>query len=93
MAVMVTGVEAATGLVVIVKLGDFVLPAATVIEAGTEATAELELDKLTTAPPAGAGPFNTTTLLGDPGVTPPIMLVGYRLRETGATGFTVRVAV
>jgi hypothetical protein len=93
MAVIVTGVEAATGFVVIVKLGDLVFPAATVTEAGTAATAELELDKFTTAPPGGAGPFNTTTLLGDPGATPPITLAGYRLRETSATGFTVRVAV
>ncbi len=57
---MVTGVEDATGVVVIVNLGEILTPAATVTVAGTEATAGLELDKEMTAPPEGAGPLICT---------------------------------
>src|SRR5215831_11903242 len=35
-------------------------PAGTRTEAGTDATAAFELDRLTVAPPAGAGPLSTT---------------------------------
>jgi len=52
---MVTGVEAATGVVVIVKVAE-VCPAGTVTEAGAEAAAAFELVMVTTAPPERAGP-------------------------------------
>jgi len=51
--VTVTGVEAATALVVMEKVA-LIEPAATVTLAGTVATAVLLLDNVTTAPPAGA---------------------------------------
>jgi hypothetical protein len=47
-----------TGLVVRVKVAE-VVPARTVTKEGTE-TAVLLLDSATTAPAAGAGPFNVT---------------------------------
>ena len=55
--------DVATEVVVMVKLGECTLPAATVTVAGTDATAGLELDKDTTAPVDGAGPFSTTILV------------------------------
>jgi hypothetical protein len=51
---IVTGVEAETGVVVIVNLAD-VVPAGTVTVAGADAAAD-ELWMVTTASPAGAGP-------------------------------------
>ena len=55
---IVTGVEAATGVVVIVNLAD-VVPAGTVTVAGVTAAGD-ELCSVTTASPAGAGAFNVT---------------------------------
>lgn len=71
---MVTTVDAATFMVVIVKFAD-VAPDFTVTVAGTEATAGLELDRTTAAPPAGAGPFKYT-LLPPLGALPPKTLTG-----------------
>jgi hypothetical protein len=76
-AVIVTGVEADTAEVEIVKLA-VVPPDATVTEAGTEAALELLPESVTTAPPAGAALDNTTVprelLL-------PCTLVGFSARE------------
>jgi hypothetical protein len=75
--------------VVIVKTGDAVAPAATVTEAGTATPGSL-LVKLTSAPPAGAGPFRL--IVFDVVATPPTTEAGER---TGVftSGFTVRLAV
>ena len=56
---MVTVVLAVTAVVVIVKLGETVAPAATVTEDGSVVLGSL-LARLTTAPAAGAGPFRLT---------------------------------
>lgn len=69
---MVTEALLATGRVVMVKAAEVAL-AATVTVAGTCAAAVLLLDKVTVAPPAGAGPVN----LRDPvDEVPPITDVG-----------------
>ena len=52
--------------------------AATVTLAGTCAAAELLLDRVTTAPPAGAGPFRVTVPVE---VLPPIVEVGLSVTE------------
>jgi hypothetical protein len=54
-AVIVTGVEALTGVVVMVKEADVLAFCWIVSEAGTDATAGFELDSVTAAPPGGAG--------------------------------------
>jgi hypothetical protein len=56
---IVTGVELATALVVMVKVAE-VLPAGTDTLAPTFATAVLPLDSVTIAPPAGAAEFSVT---------------------------------
>jgi hypothetical protein len=58
-AVSVTDVLVDTGVVVMVKVAEVEL-AGTVTLAGTCATEVLLLDKVTTAPPAGAGPVRVT---------------------------------
>src|SRR5687767_15686182 len=55
--VMLTGVEAETWLVVTVNVR-LVAPEETVTLAGTAAATELLLDRVTTAPPEGAGPVS-----------------------------------
>ena len=87
---MVTGVEAVTQPVVMAKAGETTTPAATVTLAGGEATAGLELDNVTTAPPGGAGPFKVTLL--PVVVLPPGVKVGESVTRDTAVGFTVRVA-
>src|SRR5213078_840386 len=74
---MVTGVDAATALVLIVKVA-VVLPAGTVTLEGTLAAALL-LESVTCAPPAGAGPLSVTVPVDD--CTPPTTLVGFNLSE------------
>src|SRR5438034_554651 len=71
-AEIVTGVDAATALVLIVKVA-VVLAAGTVTVEGTLAAALL-LESVTCAPPAGAGPLSVTVPVDD--CTPPITLVG-----------------
>jgi hypothetical protein len=68
-----TTVLAVTGCEVIVKFATLA-PAATVTVSGTPATDELELDRLTTAPPAGAGSSRVTVLLVP--LAPPAKEVG-----------------
>ena len=55
LAKIATVVEEATAAVLMVKLLETVAPADTVTDAGTEANAGFELDRLKTSPPAGAG--------------------------------------
>jgi len=86
-AEMVTGVDAATVLVVTVNVV-LVAPAGTVTLPGTVA-AVLLLDRVTDAPPAGAGPFSVTVPVEFP---PPVTVVGFSASERRAAGFTVRVA-
>ena len=88
---MVTGVEAVTLVVVMAKVAE-VAPAAAVTLAGTDATAELELERETTAPPGGAGPFNAAVLLVE-GALPPNMLLGERVSEESTIGLTVNATV
>lgn len=56
---ILTGVLAATAVVVMENVGDTDVPAAIVTEAGTVALVLL-LDSVTTAPPAGAAPLSDT---------------------------------
>jgi hypothetical protein len=74
-----------------VNVGDTVAPAATVTEAGTEATVGSLLNRMTTAPPAGACPFSVTVLAVVD--LPPTVLAGDSLTAVKAAGFTVSDAV
>src|SRR5881398_1620361 len=88
---MVAGVDAATALVLIVKVA-VVLAAGTVTLEGTLAAALL-LESVTCAPPAGAGPLSVTVPVDD--CAPPITLVGFNVSEetagggVGVTGSTI----
>ena len=82
---MVTEVLLATGLVVTVKVAVVAL-ATTVTLAGTWAAAVFELDSVTTAPPAGAGPFRVTVPVEE---FPPSTEVGFRVTELTPRGVTV----
>jgi hypothetical protein len=89
MAVIVTAVEEATPVVVIVAAAE-VEPAGMVTLAGMEATAVFELERLTRAPPAGAGPFSVAVAVE---LFPPTGFVGLRARVTRVgTAVTVSVA-
>src|SRR5438309_2662034 len=85
---MVTGVDAATALVLIVKFA-LLLPAGTVTLEETLA-APLLLESITCAPPAGAGPLKVTVPVED--CRPPTTLVGFNVSEETAgrdVGITV----
>jgi hypothetical protein len=69
---MVTGVDAVTVLVLIVKVA-LVAPYATVTLAGTVAAAVVSLERETAAPPLGAGPLRVTVPVEG---VPPVTLVG-----------------
>ena len=71
-AEIVTAVDAATALVLTVKVA-LVAPAATVTVEGTLATVVLLLERATCAPPAGAGPVRVTVPVEE---FPPVTLVG-----------------
>src|SRR2546430_16976565 len=85
---MVTEVVVDTGLVLTVKVALVALPG-TVTLAGTLATPGLLLDRLTTAPPLGAGPLSVTVPVEE---LPPVTLVGLRLSDesVGAPAVTVK---
>jgi len=87
--VIVTELFVATGLVVTVNIA-VVAFAATVTFAGTRAAAVLLLERVTTAPLAGAGPFKVTVPVED---VPPITELGFRLTELRVAAVTVKVAV
>src|SRR5215218_7051858 len=87
-AVIVTGVSAETRLVGIVNETDST-PAGTVTLAGGWA-AGLELERLTTAPPAGACPFSITVA---PSGTPPFWRKGMPSRLRKDDGLTVKLSV
>jgi hypothetical protein len=86
---MVGEVFVATGLVVTVNVA-VVAFGATVTLAGTLAAPVLLLDRLTTAPLAGAGPVKVTVPVE---VVPPITVVGFRLTEVRTAAVTVKLAV
>jgi len=65
------------------------LPAGTVTLAGTLA-APLPLERVTCAPPAGAGPLSVTVPVED--CTPPTTLVGFSVSEETVGGVTVSAA-
>src|SRR5947208_10938698 len=89
---MVTGVDAATALVLIVKVA-LLLPAGTITLEGTLA-APLLLESITCASPAGAGPLSVTVPMDD--CAPPITLVGFNVSEEttgGGVGVTGSIIV
>ena len=79
----------ATGLVVTVKVAEVAF-AGTVTLAGTCAAAVLLLDRVTTAPPEGAGPFNVTVPVED---VPPITEDGLLVMDPSVAAVTVNVVV
>jgi hypothetical protein len=90
--VIVAAVVEATEFVVAVKVA-VVAPAATVTDAGTWTAAVLLEVKLTTAPPAGAGPLRVTVPVEE---APPATDVGLTLtpvNDACAAAVTVNVAV
>jgi hypothetical protein len=78
---MVTGVDAATALVVTLKVA-LVAPAGTVTLAGTDAAALL-LESETCAPPAGAAAVSVTVPVAAP---PPVTLAGLTASDERAGG-------
>jgi hypothetical protein len=88
-AVRVTGVEAATPLVVIVNVV-LVLPAGIVMLGGTWAAVVLLLCSVTVAPPVGAAPFRVTVPVE---AAPPTTVPGLREIEDKVAALTVRVVV
>ena len=86
---IVSDVFAPTGLLVTVNVAVVAL-AATVTLAGTWAAAVLLLDSVTTAPPAGAGPFSVTVPFDLP---PPKTDAGLTLTDASTDAVTVKLAV
>ena len=73
---MVTGVDAVTGDVVMLKAA-VIAPEGTVTVAGTPAAVELELVSVTTAPEDGAGRFSVTVFVVV--AVPPVTVPGLRV--------------
>ena len=87
---IVTGVEVLTALVVTEKVA-VVDPAGTVtLDTVTWATAVLLLERLTAAPPVGAGPLSVTVPV-DP--APPATVLGFSETDNKVTGGGVTVSV
>ena len=86
-AVIVAEVEDPTPVVVAVKVA-VRLPAATVTLAGT-CTAELLSERVTTVPPAGAGPFSVTVPVDE---LPPTTVVGLNPTVLKVGGTIVKFA-
>ena len=87
-----TGVEAATALVLIGKVA-LVAPAGTSTLEGTLAAPVLLLESMICAPPAGAGPLRVTVPVEE---SPPITAEGLSVSEErvgSGKGVTVSVAV
>jgi hypothetical protein len=87
--VIVTDVEAPTPLVVIVNVA-VLAPAGIVTLAGTSAAAVLLLCRVTTAPPAGAGPFKVAVPVE---LFPPTTDAGLLVTDDSVAAVTVRVVV
>jgi hypothetical protein len=87
--VIVAEVEAATAVVVTLNVM-LVAPAATVTLAGTVAAVGLVFDRVTTAPPVGAGPFKVTVPVEE---LPPNTLAGFMAKADTAGGLMVIRAV
>ena len=87
---IVAGTVDGTPVVVIVKAGETVCPAATVTVAGTIAAA-LSLESATCAPPVGATALNVTRF--DVAETPPATLAGDSVNVVIVSGFTTSVSV
>src|SRR6476646_318935 len=88
---MVAEVDVPTGFVLTANVA-LVAPAATDTVDGTIAALGLLLERLTTAPPLGAGPLSVTVPEEE---LPPVKLVGFSVREETVGrggGVTVRVA-
>lgn len=88
-AEMVAVVDATTAPVETMKLA-LLPPVGTVTLAGTAATLELELERVTTAPPLGAGPLRVTVPVED--CAPPVTLVGFSISDDSATAAGVTVS-
>lgn len=86
---MVADPFAATGLVVTVNVAE-VACAGTVTLAGTLVAPGLLVERLTTAPLAGAGPVNVTVPVEG---VPPITEVGFNVTALVAGAVTVKFAV
>src|SRR5256886_3695036 len=86
---MVTAVDAATALVLIVNVA-LVAPVATVTLEGTVTAAVLLLESATCGPPAGAAPLNVTVPVED--CVPPITLVGLSVSDESVAGGGAAVA-
>jgi hypothetical protein len=80
---MVTVVDEATALVLTANVA-FLAPAATITLEGAPATVVLLLDRVTCAPPAGAGPLSVTVPVED--CPPPTTLIGLRLSDERVAG-------
>ena len=88
-AEIVTDVLAATGAVVTLNVAVVAFGAIGTL-AGTLATAVLLLPSVTSAPPAGAGPFSVTVPLDE---LPPRTDVGLNVTELSVAAVTVKVAI